>query len=65
MTSPNAKPSFGSWRQVADSLTITEEGLDYAVDVLELTHDAFRIRMHNPGEPVEILFKPATSENIP
>ena len=35
------------------------------VDVLVLTHDAFQIRMHNPGEPVEILFKPATAENIP
>ena len=65
MTSPNAKPAFGNWRQDGDRLTITEEGLDYDVDVLELTHDAFRIRMHNPGEPVEILFKPATAENIP
>jgi hypothetical protein len=65
MTSPNAKPAFGSWRQDGHRLTITEEGLDYDVDVLELTHDAFRVRMHNPGEPVEILFKPATAENIP
>jgi hypothetical protein len=65
MTSPNAKPAFGSWRRDGDRLTITEEGLDYDFDVLELTHEAFRIRIHNPGEPVEILFKPATAENIP
>lgn len=65
MTSPNAQPAFGSWHQNGDRLTITEEGLDYDVDVLELTHDAFRIRMHNPGVPVEILFKLATAENIP
>jgi hypothetical protein len=41
------------------SLKITEESQEYAVDILELTRDSFRIRMHNPGEPVVIRFAPA------
>ena len=59
LASPNAKPALGSWRRQDGSLTITEEGLEYRVDILELTEDAFRIRIHGPGEPVEILFRPA------
>jgi hypothetical protein len=31
-----------------------EEGIPYPTDILELTADRFRIRSHNPGEPVEI-----------
>jgi hypothetical protein len=31
-----------------------EEGIAYAVEILELTQDRFRIRMRNPGEPVEM-----------
>ena len=59
MTSPNSKPAFGQWRSEDGQLTITEEGRDYPTDILELGEDAFRIRMHSPGEPVEILFAPA------
>jgi hypothetical protein len=40
-------------------LTITEEGLEYDVEILELSEDVFRIRIHSPGEPVDILLKPA------
>jgi hypothetical protein len=61
MASPHAKPALGSWRGQDGRLTITEEGLEYQVDILELTDDAFRIRIHSPGELVEILFRPAGS----
>lgn len=59
MASPHAKPALGSWRRQDGRLTITEEGLDYQVDILELSDDAFLIRIHSPGEPVEVLFRPA------
>ena len=59
MTSPHAKPAFGTWNYDDGSLTITEEGRDYPTDILELNESTFRIRMHGPGEPVEILFAPA------
>jgi heat shock protein HslJ/uncharacterized membrane protein len=59
MTSPHATPAFGSWRYADGRLTITEEGHEYPVDILDLSEGAFRIRMLSPGEPVEILFAPA------
>jgi heat shock protein HslJ/uncharacterized membrane protein len=63
MTSPHAKPAFGSWRYADGRLTIIEEGQEYPVDILDLSESAFRIRMLSPGEPVEILFAPA--EQLP
>ena len=63
MTSLHATPAFGTWRTNGDRLTIVEEGLEYPTDILELNERAFRIRMHSPGEPVEILFTPA--EQVP
>ena len=59
MSSPNATPALGRWRAENGQLTITEEGRDYPVDVLELSATAFRIRVRGPGEPVTVLFKPA------
>ena len=59
MSSPNSTPAFGTWNYDGKRLTIIEEGLKYDVDILELTEDTFRIRIHNPGEPVEIRFAPA------
>ena len=59
MISAHGTPTFGRWRQVDGKLTITEEGLDYATDILELTPDVLRIRMHSPGDPVDITFAPA------
>jgi len=59
MASPNAEPAFGAWSQEDGRLKITEEGLNYDADILELSESAFRIRIHSPGEPVEILFTPA------
>jgi len=59
MTSPNATPAFGRWRYTDGQLTIIEEGQAYPTDILALTDREFRIRMHSPGEPVEIRFAPA------
>lgn len=59
ITSPGQKPSLGTWSQSDSGLVMAEEGISYPVDVLETSGDTFRIRMHNPGKPVEITFGPA------
>jgi heat shock protein HslJ/uncharacterized membrane protein len=59
LASPNATPAFGIWRFDDGRLTIIEEGLEYPTDILALSESEFRIRMHSPGEPVEIRFAPA------
>ena len=53
------KPAFGSWAEAADGLVMTEAGLKYKVDVLELNASRFRIRIHNPKTSTEIAFAPA------
>lgn len=59
MASPHATPAFGAWRYDDGRLTITEEGQDYPTDILALSESTLRIRLHSPGEPVEILFEAA------
>jgi len=59
MASPHGTPAFGKWSNVDGNIKITEESHEYPVDILELTRDTFRIRMHSPGEPVVIRFVPA------
>ncbi len=59
MASSQSTPAFGAWRYDDGRLTIIEEGQEYRTDILALSEYAFRIRMHSPGEPVEILFEPA------
>lgn len=59
MASPHATPALGTWRLHDGQLTITEEGREYKVEMLELSENAFRLRIHGPGEPVDIRFKPA------
>jgi hypothetical protein len=59
MASPYGTPSFGTWRVRDGRLTITEEGRPYQVDILESSESDFRIRIHSPGEPVNIHFKRA------
>jgi hypothetical protein len=62
MASSHATPAFGKWRYQEGKLIITEESLDYQVEILELNEDAFRIRILSPGEPIEILFVPAEKQ---
>lgn len=59
MASPHGTPSVGRWRFRDGHLTITEEGLEYDAEIIELSQDVFRIRIHSPGEPVDILVRPA------
>lgn len=60
MADPHAEPALGTWAMDAEKLTITEEGLTYPVEIVELSEQAFRIRIRGPGEPVDIRFEPAT-----
>jgi heat shock protein HslJ/uncharacterized membrane protein len=59
MTSVHEKPALGAWHYEDGHLILSEEGRDYLTDILELTDQSFRIRMQNPGAPVEIAFVPA------
>jgi hypothetical protein len=54
IASSNGRPALGSWKQQGGGLTMVEDGIAYPVEVLELTPNRFRIRMKNPGEPVEM-----------
>ena len=60
MTSPSSTPSLGTWRRAGNGFTMVEEGRPYRVDILALTDQEFRIRSHNPGQPVDIRLVPAT-----
>lgn len=59
MTSPHANPALGRWRYQDGRLIITEESRDYPVEIVALTDEQFDIRVHGPGEPVEIRLVPA------
>ncbi len=65
MSDPGATPAFGRWRYTDGRLTIIEEGREYPTEILELSDRAFRIRMHSPGDPVEIRFVPAAQQLAP
>ena len=59
IASPHGKPSLGQWKQEGETLTLVEEGLPYRADVVSLKRDEFSIRVHNPGQAVEMTFAPA------
>lgn len=59
MASSHATPALGSWSYLDGRLTLTEDSIGYAADILELTPNVFRIRIRSPGEPVLIRFAPA------
>ena len=58
ITSPNSKPTFGSWKYTGGVLTMVED-VPYKVDVLRLTRNEFKIRIKSPREPLTITFVPA------
>jgi hypothetical protein len=64
MSSTHGTPSLGSWSYHDGQLTITEDGIGYAADILELTPTAFRIRIRSPGDPIVITFVPAEQAAI-
>lgn len=59
IASPTGTPSLGTWTRDGVGLTMVEDGLAYATDIVSLTADEFRIRSHNPGEPVDTRLVPA------
>lgn len=59
IAAPTGTPSLGTWSRDGDGLTIVEEGRPHRVEVLNLTHDEWRVRVHSPGEPVDIRLVPA------
>lgn len=59
IASPTGTPSLGTWKREAGGLTMVEDGLAYATDIVSLTDDEFRIRSHNPGQPVDVRLVPA------
>lgn len=65
MASPHGTPALGKWRHDAGRLTITEEGREYQVEILELSQDVFHIQIHGPGEPVDIRFQSAGQPPAP
>ena len=55
-------PMAGEWRALDESrIEMTEEGIDYTVDILEQGDARLRLRSHNPGEPVDITLVPAAA----
>lgn len=59
IVTPHGTPAFGEWAKKGSELSMTEEGISYRVEILNLTPDEFKIRIHNPGKPTEITFHPA------
>lgn len=60
ITSTHSKPALGSWKRDTGGLTMIEEGRPHRVTMLRSNADTFRIRISNPGEPVDITFVPGT-----
>lgn len=63
--SDSGTPLYGQWKFDAGKLTLIEEGQSYPTDILKLDGGEFRIRSHNPGEPVETLLVPAADQTLP
>lgn len=62
---PQGTPMYGRWSYQDGALLLTEEGIGYPAEILELTRDRLRLRSHNPGEPVEITLTPAPDPPLP
>ena len=60
---PDGGPAMvGTWRALDGTrIEMTEEGIDYTVDILEQGDARLRLRSHNPGEPVDITLVPAAA----
>ncbi len=64
VTSLHGTPSLGRWSYEHGKLTMTEQGIAYAVEIGELTSDRFRITLRSPGEPVTMTLGPAEGAAI-
>jgi ketosteroid isomerase-like protein len=61
MAGPNSVPAIGTWKRDGAGLMMIEDSIQYRVEILGLSPGEFRIRSHNPGEPVDILLVPANA----
>ena len=59
LASNGNKPAFGQWQQDGADLVMIEEGQRYKTEVLMATENILQLRLHNPGEPVEMTLVPA------
>lgn len=65
IASPNARPLLGNWHYENGALTMVEESIPYAVDILEMKADRLQLRSNNPGEPVLITLMAAERTPLP
>lgn len=65
IASPHARPLLGNWRYENGALTMVEESIPYAVDILEMKADRLQLRSNNPGEPVLITLVAAERTPLP
>lgn len=63
--SPNGTPLHGNWTYEQGALSVIEEGLTYAVDIIRLDADTFQIRIHTPGGATDITLVPAPEVPLP
>ena len=59
ISSAGSTPTLGTWAADADGLVVREHGIAYEVDVVELSADRLRVRIHNPGTPTDVTFSRA------
>lgn len=59
IASPHGTPATGTWRRVGKRVMMVEEGIEYPVEILELTADRFHILINNPGTATDIMMVPA------
>jgi hypothetical protein len=59
IASSRSTPSFGKWTWKDGKLTMIEESIPHEVEILDLKPDRFAIRIHDPGEGVEMELVPA------
>lgn len=63
--SPDGRVLYGTWNYDDGKLTMTEEGMAYPTDILELDTRTFQIRSNNPGGAVEITLVAAPDAPLP
>ena len=63
ITAPQQKPALGTWSYQDKKLVMTEESIAYPVDIVRLSDSSFSIRMHSPGEPVDLQLVDASIDN--
>jgi hypothetical protein len=61
IASATGTPTLGRWQEEGGELQMIEEGQPAVVDVLNLTATEFKIKIHGPGEPIDMTLVPAST----